>query len=151
MSLSKQSSSSRLYAKTPCKCKSHTKKTAETSKLKEREYIYVLKMKRDHRNSKTLIIEFPWIGPYILEKALSNNSYLVRKIGTHKPQVLHRIKLKTSTVKQPKPDVHKTSQKWKLEPEVIIKQDHFLAEHGSLILESPILTPIEMKQAHQPT
>ena len=65
-------------------------KKANASKLKEADYVYILQPKADHQGSKIPFTEFRWIGPFIIEKALPNSNYLVRKIGTNKTQVLHR-------------------------------------------------------------
>ena len=66
------------------KYKAYYDKKANTSKLKEAEYVYILQPKADHQGSKIPFTEFRWIGPYIIEKVLPNNNYLVRKIGTKK-------------------------------------------------------------------
>ena len=60
------------------KYKAHYDKKANTSKLKEAEYVYVLQPKADHRGSKILFTEYRWVGPFIIEKMLPNNKYLVR-------------------------------------------------------------------------
>ena len=39
--------------------------------------------------------------PYIIEKVLPNNIYLVRKKGTNKTQVLHRMRMRQFTPRQP--------------------------------------------------
>ena len=72
-------------------------KKANASKLKEADYMYILQPKADHQGSKIPFTEFRWIGPYIIENVLPNNNYLVRKIGTDKTQVLHRMQMRQST------------------------------------------------------
>ena len=66
-------------------------KKANASKLKEADYVYVSQRKADHHGSKFPLREFRWLGPYNIEKVLPSNCYLVRKIGTNKTQVLHRM------------------------------------------------------------
>ena len=38
-------------------------------------------------------------------KVLANNTYLVRKIGTNKTQVLHRMRMRQFTPRQPPADI----------------------------------------------
>ena len=80
-------------------------KKANASKLKERDYVYVLQPKPGHQGSKTPSTEFWWIGPYIIEKVLPMNNYLLRKIGTNKTQVLHRMRMRQFTLRQPAADI----------------------------------------------
>ena len=102
-------------------------KKANASKLNEQQYMYVLQLKADHQGSKISSTDFRCIGPYIVEKALPNNNYSVRKLGTNKTQVLHRMTLRSFTPRQPIPDVQTTAQEWKPDPEVIIKHDDLYA------------------------
>ena len=69
--------------------KAYYDEKANASKLKEADYVYVLQPKPDHQSSKIPFTELRWIGPYISEKVLPSNNYLLRKIGTNKTQVLH--------------------------------------------------------------
>ena len=48
---------------------------------------------------------------------------MVRKIGTNKSQILHRMKVRQFTPHQPKPDTPITPREWQPDPEVVIKQD----------------------------
>ena len=68
------------------KYKAYYDKKTKASKLKEADYVYILKPKADYQGSKIAFTEFRLIGPYIVEKVLPNNNYLVRKIGTNKTQ-----------------------------------------------------------------
>ena len=92
------------------KHKAYYDKEASASKLKEQQLVYVLQPEADHQGSEDPFTDFRWIGLYIVEKALPNNNYLARKLGTHKTQVLHRMRLRLFTPRQPIPDVQKTSQ-----------------------------------------
>ena len=85
-------------------------KKTNVSKLKEQQYVYVLQPKADHQGSKLHLTDFRWIGPYIVEKALPNNNYLVRKLGMNKILVLHCMRLRLFTPRQPIPDVQTTSR-----------------------------------------
>ena len=86
------------------KCKAYYDKKANNSKPKEADYVYILQPNADHQGSKISFTEFRWIGPYIIEKVLPNNNYLVRKIGTNKTQVLHRMRMRQFTPRQPPAD-----------------------------------------------
>ena len=79
------------------KYKAYYDKKANASKLKKADYVYVLQPKADRQRSKIPLTEFRWIGPYIIEKVLPNNNYLVLKIGTNKTQVLHRLRMRQFT------------------------------------------------------
>ena len=56
--------------------KAYYDKKANTSKLKEQQYRFVLQRKADDQGSKTTIRYFRWIGLYIVEKALPSNKSL---------------------------------------------------------------------------
>ena len=62
---------------------------------------------------------------------------MVRKLGTNKPQVLHCIRLRLFTPRQPIPDVQLTSHEWKPDPEVIIKHDDLYARAWESEYETP--------------
>ena len=70
------------------KYRAYYDKKANASKLKQSDYVYILQPKADHQGSKIPFTDFWWIGPYIIEKVLPNNNYVVRKIGTNKTQIL---------------------------------------------------------------
>ena len=74
------------------KYKAYYDKKTNASQLREADYVKVLQPKSDHQGSKIPITEFRWTGHYIVEKVLPKNIYLVRKIGTNKTQVLHRMR-----------------------------------------------------------
>ena len=134
----------------PCKLISNTKritiKKVNASKLKKSDYVYILQPKADHQGSKIPFTEFRWVGPYIVEKALPNNNYLVRQLETNKTQVLHWMRLRKITPRQPIPDVQTTSHERKLDPEVIIKHDDLYARAW----ESDNETPISDNGQHEP-
>ena len=108
--------------------------------------MYILQPKTDHQASKIPSTEFRWIGPYIVEKALPNNNYLVGKLGTNKTQILHRMRLRLFTPRQPLPDVQTTAQEGKPDPEVVIKHDDLYAR----ALESEYETTIFDNGQHEP-
>ena len=107
------------------KYKAYYDKKANASKLKEADYVYILQPKADHQGSKIPFTELRWIGPYIIEKVLTNNNYLVLKIGTNKMQVLHRMRMRQFTTHQPPADITVKPQDYKSDPEVSLN-------HGDL-------------------
>ena len=120
------------------KYKAYHNKKAKTSKLKEADYVYVLQPKADHQRSNIPFTEFRWIGPYIIEKALPNNKYLVGKIGTNKTQVHHRMRMRQFTPRHPPPDIRFTPQEWKPDPKVTLKHDDLYSRARGYEDEKPI-------------
>ena len=120
------------------KYKAYYDKKANSSKLKQSDYVYVLQPKADHQGSKIPFTDFRWIGPYIIEKVLPNNNYVVRKIGTNKTQILHRMRIRQFTPRQPIPDTPVTPREWQPDPEVIIKHDDLYARAWECEYDKPI-------------
>ena len=108
--------------------------------------MYILQPKADHQVSKIPSTEFRWKGPDIFEKALPNNKYFIRKLGTNRTQILDRMRLRIFTPRQPIPDVQTTSHEWKPDPEVIIKHDDLHARAW----ESDNETPLFDNGQHEP-
>ena len=96
------------------KYKAYYDKKANVSKLKEADYVYILQPKANHPGSKISFTEFRWIGPFFIEKVLPNNNYLVRKTGTNKTQVLHRIRMRHFTPRQAPADIAVKPQEKKI-------------------------------------
>ena len=107
------------------KYKNYYHKKANASKLKEADSVYVLQPKADHQWSKNPFTDFRWIGPYIIEAVLPNNNYLVSKFGTHKTQVLPRMRMRQFSPRQPPADIRIKPQEYKPDPDEILK-------HGDL-------------------
>ena len=78
------------------------------------------------------------MGPYIVEKVLPNNNYLVRKLGTDKTQVLHTMRMRQFTPRQPPADIIVKSQEYKSDPEVSLYHDDFYARAWEYDFEQPI-------------
>ena len=95
--------------------------------------------KPDHQGSKIPFTEFRWIGPYIIEKLLPNNNYLVRKIGTNKTQVLHRMRMRHFTPRQPPADITVKPQRYKSDPEMSLHHDDLYARAWEYDYDQPIL------------
>ena len=120
------------------KYKAYYDRKANASKLKEADYVYILQLKADHQESKIPFTEFRWVGPYIVEKALPNNNYLVRKIGTNKTQLLHRMRMRQFTPRQPPADITVKPQEYKSDPEVSLHHDDLYARAWEYDFEQPI-------------
>ena len=90
--------------------------------LKEKEYCFVLQPKADNQGSKIPFRDYRWVGPFIVQKVLPNENYIVRRINTNKTQILHRIRLKNFVSNRPLED---NFQEQRLQPdeEVVIPQD----------------------------
>ena len=120
------------------KYKAYYDRKANASKLKKADYVLILQPKADHQGSKIPFTDFRWIGPYIIEKVLPNNNYLVRKIGTNKTQILHRMRLRQFTPRQPPPNVPVTQREWQPDPEVVIVHDDLYARAWDCKYDEPI-------------
>ena len=120
------------------KYKAYYDKKANASKLKEADYVYILQPKADHQGSKIPFTEFRWIGPYIIENFLPNNNYLVRKIGTNKTQVLHRMRMRQFAPRQPPADITVKPQEYKSDPGVSLNHDDLYAKAWEYDFEQPI-------------
>ena len=120
------------------KYKTYYDKKANVSKLKEADYVYILQPKADHPGSKIPFTEFRWVGPYIIEKALPNDNYLVRKIGTDKTQVLHRMRMRQFTPRQPPADITVKPREYESDPEVSFNHDDLYARAWKYDFEQPI-------------
>ena len=112
-------------------------KKANATKLKQSDYVHILQPKVDHQGSKSPFTDFRWIGPYIVEKVLPNNNYVLRKFGTNKTQILHRRRLRKFTPRQPIPDIPVTPREWQPDPEIIIKHDDSYARAWECEYDKP--------------
>ena len=109
------------------KYKAYYDRKTNASKLKQSDYVYILLPKTDHQGNKIPLTDFRWIGLYNIEKVLPNNNYVVRKIGTNKTQILHRMRLRQFTPRQPIPETPVTPHEWQPDPEVNTKHDDLYA------------------------
>ena len=120
------------------KYKAYYDEKANASKLKEADYVYILQPKANHQGSKIQFTEFRWMGPYIIEKLLPNNNCLVRKIGTNKTQVLHRMRMRQFTTRQPPADITVKPQNYKSDHKMSLNQDVLYARAWEYDYEQPI-------------
>ena len=63
---------------------------------------------------------------------------MVRKIGTNKTQILHRMRIRQFTPRQPIPDTPITPCEWQPDPEVINKHDDLYAGAWECEYDKPI-------------
>ena len=133
--------------KTSCSHISNTKKyydkKAKASPLKEKDYCFILQPKADHQGSKIPFRDFRWIGPYIVEKVLPNNNYIVRKLHTNKTQILHRIRLRKYNPEKP-PEDNYSEATWQTDDNIVVPQDDLYtiaweAEFGGHLFDIPII------------
>ena len=76
------------------KYKEYYDRKAKAAPLKQNEYCFILQPIADHQGSKVPFREYRWTGPYVVEKVLPNENYIVRKLNSNKTQILHRIRLR---------------------------------------------------------
>ena len=73
--------------------KEYYDRKAKAAPLQERDYCFVLPPKADSQGSKIPFRDFRWTGPFVVQKVLSNNNYIVCHLNTNKTQILHWIRL----------------------------------------------------------
>ena len=83
------------------KYKAYYDKKAGANPLIIGDYCYVLQPKADSQSTKIPFRDFQWEGPYIVVKVLENNNYIVRRLHTNKSQILHRIRIRKFTPREP--------------------------------------------------
>ena len=120
------------------KYKAYYNKKANASKLRHADDVIILQPKAGQYGSKIPLTVFRRIGPYIIKKVLPNNINLVRKIGTNKTQILHRMRPRQFTPRQPKPDIPITPREWQPDPEVVITHDDLYARAWECEYDEPI-------------
>ena len=104
------------------KYKEYYDRKAKAAPLHQGDYCFILQPLADHQGSKIPFREFRWTGPYIIEKVLPNENYIVRKLNSNKTQILHRIRLRKYT---PNTDIRDVRPEGNLQTddEITIPQD----------------------------
>ena len=137
-----------------CKLTSNIKllTTKKNQRFKAQRSRLCISLTAESRSSgdKFPLTDFKWIGPYVIEKVLPNNKYLVHQIGNNKTQVLHPMRMCQLTPHQPPPDIRITPQEWKPDPEVSLKHDDLYARPRECEYEKPIFDA-EKNNATPPT
>ena len=67
--------------------------------------------------------DYRWVEPFIIQKVLPIENYIVRRLNTKKPQILHRILLKKFVPNQPHEDNFREERLLQNE-EIVIPQDY---------------------------
>ena len=106
------------------KYKAYYDRKAKTAPLTTEDYCFILNPKADTQATKLLpFSEFRWVGPYKVEKVLPNNNYIVRRLGTNKTQLLHRIRLRIYIPQAPLADTFVRETEWQKEDTIIAQDD----------------------------
>ena len=133
-------------------------KKAKASSLKEKDYCFIRQPKADHQGSKIPFLDFRWIGPYLVERVLPNNNYILRKLNTNKTQILHRIRLRKYNPEKPPEDNYQKTQ-WQIDKNIVVPQDDLYtiaweAEFGGHLFDIPIIytdpNAIDFDESHTP-
>ena len=104
------------------KYKEYYDRKAKAAPLKENDYRFVLQPRADHQGSKIPFRDYRWVGPFVVQRVLPNENYIVRRINTNKTQILHRIRHKTFVPNQPLEDNFR-EQRLQPDEEIVIPQD----------------------------
>ena len=102
--------------------KEYYDRKAKAAPLQQGDYCFILQPLVDHQGSKIPFREFQWIGPYVIEKVLPNENYIVRKLNSNKTQILHCIRLRKHTPNTEIRDV-RPERNLQADDEIIIPQD----------------------------
>ena len=102
--------------------KEYYDRKAKAAPLREGDYCFVLQPKADHQGSKILFRDYRWVGPFIIQKVLPNENYIVRRLNTNKTQILHCIRLKKFVPNQPLLDNFQ-QERLQQDEEIVIPQD----------------------------
>ena len=110
------------------KYKPYYDRKAKASPLETTDYCYILNPKADSQATKILFREFRWQGPYKVEKVLPNNNYIVRRLGTNKTQLLHRIRLRKFIPQAPLADIFVRESDWQKDDQLPVAHDDLYAQ-----------------------
>ena len=132
--------------KMSCSCTSNTR--SNTTKSKSFEFnkeILLLHTSAESRppRVKKPFRDFRWIGSYLVEKFLPNNTYIVRKLNTNKTQLLHRTRLRNYNPEKPPQDNYQEAQ-WQIDDIIVIPKDELYTlawevEFGGHLFDIPII------------
>ena len=88
------------------KYKMNYDRKARAQPLKVNEFVFLLDPKYDSQQSKEEFKTFHWKGPYKVMKVLSDSNYIIRKVGTHQTQCVHRMRLRLFKPEFPIDDIN---------------------------------------------
>ena len=110
------------------KYKAYYDRKAKAAPFETTDYFYILNPKPDTQATKIPFRDFRWYGPNKVEKALSNNNYFVRRLGTNKTQLLHRIRVRKVTPQAPLADFFVREKDWQKDDQTPIANDYLCAQ-----------------------
>ena len=110
------------------KYKAYYDRKAKASPLETTDYCYILNPKADTQATKIPFREFRWQGPYKVKKVLPNNNYIVRRLGTNKTQLLHRIRVRKFTPQAPLADIFVRESDWQKDDQMPVTHDDLYAQ-----------------------
>ena len=131
------------------KYKAYYDKRANASILKEKKYVCILQPKANNQGSKIPFTEFRWVGPYIIERVLPNNNYVIRTVGTHKTQTLHRMRIRPFQPREPLTDIQTTPKYRRPDPEVETTHEDLYARAWETDFGTPIFDEGKEKPAQR--
>ena len=79
------------------KYKTYYDRNTRAQPLKVHDFVFLLDPKNDSQRSKEEFKTFHWKGPYKVMKVLSDSNHIIRKVGAHKTQCVHRMRLRLLT------------------------------------------------------
>ena len=110
------------------KYKAYYDRKAKAPPLETTDYCYILNPKADTQASKIPFRKFRWQGPYKVEEVLPNNTYIDRRLGTNKTQLLHRIRMRKFTPQAPLADIFVRESDWQKDDQMSVAHDDFYAQ-----------------------
>ena len=110
------------------KYKAYYDRKAKAAPIETTDYCYILNPKAYTQATKIPFREFRWCGPYKVEKVRLNNNYIVRRLGTNKTQLLHRIRLRKFTPQAPLADIFVRETDWQKDDRMPIANDDLYAQ-----------------------
>ena len=125
------------------KYKAYYDQKAKAAPLTTQDYCLILNPKADTHATKIPFWEFRWVGPYKVEKVLQNNNYIVRRLGTTKTQLLHRIRLRKYISQAPLADNFVRETDWQKEDTLIAQDDLYAHTWDTNFGSSPLDTEHE--------
>ena len=108
--------------------KTYYDRKAKAAPLETTDYCYILNSRADTQTTKIPFREFRWCGPYKVEKVLPNKNYIVRRLGTNKTELLHRIRLRKFTPQAPLADIFVRETDWQKDDQMIVSHDDLYAQ-----------------------
>ena len=132
------------------KYKEYYDRKAKAAPLNKKDFNFIMQPKADNQGLKIPFRDYRWIGPYIIENVLPNDSYIVRRLNTNKTQVLHRIRLKKFVPNTPLVDRY-SKDKLQPEEEIVVPQDDLYTISWEADFDYEIFEPTQDAVPHGTT